>query len=355
MKPIYFIIALAALSQACVYKKSICASNPNDARCGADANVDSGALVDTGVVDGAIADAGMDGAPRDMGLDCGTLLLDVDSGMCVTCLGNNDCASFDVGSVCNTATHVCVECTASTDCHGDAGLAVCDTSTNHCVDCLMDDDCHSPAAPHCVDHMCGACANDSSCTHFADAGTPVCRADAGTCAACNPAHESVADAGECGANSCAADSWTCTATARGTSGLCAACKNDSECVTGDAGVYRCVPTTYDPGDGGVDAGTYCLVDRSSVPACPDGLPSTSSTPSLAGVVAEGGYCAPRESTTTCEAVGRSGGHCDGGVAGCGLGGVCNVNRCTYECAISVDCVDKGTTTFDCSDAGLCGY
>lgn len=80
-------------------------------------------------------------------------------GLCVECLGNDDCADGAL-RVCNTQRGECVECVGSLGCTSDRPVCVPDTST--CVECQFDVDC--PGGSVCLDQSCVQCRDNTDCT-----------------------------------------------------------------------------------------------------------------------------------------------------------------------------------------------
>jgi hypothetical protein len=93
----------------------------------------------------------------------------------IQCLNNFDCSG---NQVCSPAG-LCVECLGDQDCPLSA--PVCDTSTNRCGQCQLDTDCPTGAA-FCNQSTkrCVACVSNSQCT----VERPLCNPSNGSCVQC---------------------------------------------------------------------------------------------------------------------------------------------------------------------------
>jgi hypothetical protein len=89
--------------------------------------------------------------------------------------------------VCKADTGTCVECTGNANCASDAGIRVCNPATNTCVECNDNTHCTAdPAKAFCVNHACAGCqtAPAGSCT----GPKPMCASSggySGQCVECN--------------------------------------------------------------------------------------------------------------------------------------------------------------------------
>ena len=128
-----------------------------------------------------------------------------DTGTCVECTGDGNCAGDAGLRVCNTGTNKCVECTSNAHCPANtstsfcvnnsckgcqtAGTGACTSSAKplcatygsyvgQCVECIGNTDCKVGTNPVCDTNQCRACARDSDCTNISPAG--VCGLD-GSC------------------------------------------------------------------------------------------------------------------------------------------------------------------------------
>ena len=82
--------------------------------------------------------------------DCpGTLVCDLELGICVICVGDEDCLP---GEVCGAdlECHEQVPCTSDKDCKADA--MICDKEAGFCVECLASADCEDDL--YCLDGYC---------------------------------------------------------------------------------------------------------------------------------------------------------------------------------------------------------
>jgi hypothetical protein len=264
---------------------------------------------------------------------------------CVECTESPHCEGDT--PVCQTPSNTCVECTETEDeaCTGDTPH--CDPTTNLCVTCLQNPDCTTPSASRCdSSHTCSPCEDSDDCAHISE--KHVC--DAGTCVQCTPSTESSA----CGQTSCDPATKTCTATARGSVGICLPCLADSECIGGNQADpdQRCVPLLFQdvPRPGG-----FCLTR--GIRTCSRPYKTLITAESLSGAEPEI-YCGIAQSVTRCEAVldfvnseacpDGLDSQCgcardeDGNCIESGLGGLCRLvgldpNRCTYQCGTNDHC------------------
>jgi hypothetical protein len=101
------------------------------------------------------------------------------SGVCVECLGNDDCGA---GRVCNTFTGLCgaavVGCASDDDC--DPGT-YCDAPKGACVACLIDAHCGPDAT---CDVIAQACTVVQGCVTDDDCDGQVCNPEDNTCVEC---------------------------------------------------------------------------------------------------------------------------------------------------------------------------
>ena len=254
--------------------------------------------------------------------------------------------------VCDESDDTCVECLEEQDCTGTEKK--CDTDARACVECLGSEDCSNAAAAKCDGGACVECENNDDCGHIDGKG--VC--DNGTCVECTVAQET-----PCAGKSCNPATKSCTNTTIGSVGTCAPCLADSECSGGGTADpnARCVPMEF---DGAKRAGGFCL--RRVTKSCAQPFTVTFPSASLSGASSES-YCGIDQPNVTCEAVldlgaGRS---CVDGLdtsCGCprdaggtctspGKGGLCQTvggvaEKCTYQCATTLECPGTRVCTFD---------
>ncbi len=165
----------------------VCVACKTSAQCHGDAPVCSAAHT---CVSCAAAEAGCPSAKQ---------VCEVDSGRCVECRGDEDCAgnpekSFCVGETCVGCTAaasdacarrdpgnpaceapgVCVECASHSDCTG--GAPICDTAAHRCNPCANDAECEVlPSGPGvCVTEQDGHCAQDAEAIYVGSRGTIHC-------------------------------------------------------------------------------------------------------------------------------------------------------------------------------------
>jgi hypothetical protein len=135
--------------------------------------------------------------------DCAgpTLLLNCDPLLhrCVECGSPRDCAT---GQTCEATTHRCVgTCRESVDC--PAPSRGCDEGRRLCFACLVDQDCAGSASgPLCdkANALCVECTSNASCS----SGAPQCDRTRGRCVECLSASDCAADAPTCDPTS-----WRC--------------------------------------------------------------------------------------------------------------------------------------------------
>gem|GEM_PF-1666088 len=108
------------------------------------------------------------------------------TGVCLACNTDNDCAGNSGNPACNPVTNLCVACTAgnTTACVGI--LPLCDIGTSSCVACNGDAGSTATRAcgagsPLCrVDGSCGACTANADCSVGTHLGT-ICNSSSGAC------------------------------------------------------------------------------------------------------------------------------------------------------------------------------
>jgi hypothetical protein len=105
-------------------------------------------------------------------------------------------------------------CSTDAECSSVLATPRCDVVAGHCVACVDTSDCASAEAPVCSPtHECLSCGAAADCARFAD--RPLCDGSSGECVAC------------VGSEQCAMPHLpVCD------DGLCRACEQDSECVSG---------------------------------------------------------------------------------------------------------------------------
>ena len=110
--------------------------------------------------------------------DClGTQICDVEKGICVDCLENDDCPIDK--PVCNLTTGECGECFVSGDC--PSSKPICDILAHTCKECLAHSDCGG-ATPYCnsVSNICVNCITSANCP----SGKPFCNPGNNECSEC---------------------------------------------------------------------------------------------------------------------------------------------------------------------------
>ena len=157
-----------------------------------------------------------------------------------------DGQAFDSNNNCVPITDLdaSTTCAANTDCTDTPATPVCNTTTGLCVACLGDDDCTGADAAKCntTTNTCEACTSNSHCDSVSGLG--VC--DDGDCVQCTAADESA-----CGTYICLPTSNTCSdEIEQNKTPPCDSCVADSQCQTD----HNCVATNYM----GTANGTYCL-------------------------------------------------------------------------------------------------
>jgi len=121
-------------------------------------------------------------AAVDAGCPSATPACEADSGRCLECLGDGDCAS-PKKPVC-LAGGTCAECASSDDCKV-ATKPICAAATNICVACTSDAECVSKGIGPgvCLFHLDGHCATDGETVYVGKTPTGTCSdtsASAGT-------------------------------------------------------------------------------------------------------------------------------------------------------------------------------
>ena len=295
----------------------------------------------------------------DAGIDSG-----VDAGLCGGCEGDTP--------ACDPNTLMCVECTVADDAYCEARAQICDESSNTCVACEIEDgcctessQCTDPNASRCALDVneCAQCEGDGDCDGVTGLPASGNTCDEGVCRACTP--ESEADT--CPADkTCDPASFECTGERAGSLEVCQSCVADSEC--GEEGepsaAHRCVPMEYEgepfPGDGT----GFCL-KTFSVGGCEQPyVIRISDRPSLSDE-ALGDYCGINEALATCPAVNAlvANQSCASGEdTECPTSGLCRdvgglSDKCTYECASVVEClqdVPPGRPGSTCGSSGSGG-
>jgi hypothetical protein len=181
--------------------------------------------------DTSLVEAGGDVAPIESGGGCDncadeSLVCDVETGQCVQCVTDDECAYLG-NDVC-LSNHTC-GCTADAQCAGRAVGTRCVSTAQQCG-CDSPADCPSASAPACATaHQCG-CGSNAECA--GDAGAPgydVCDTATGLCVEC------VTDSDCTDPNNRVCDPTT---------NLCLPCRTSADCaqnvdgpVCGDLGQY----------------------------------------------------------------------------------------------------------------------
>lgn len=308
----------------------------------------------------------------DMGIEpCGgctdPLVCDEDSGECVECLVDQQCAG---GAICDQVANVCAcpqgthECDKACvpddavgtcgdrcqPCPGDPnGEAVCnvgvcelecdeglafDPASNSCVECATSNDCIDPTLPVCDEGFCSAsCTDDDDCA--GREATPICNTETGACVECSAQNTTT-----CGQFVCDSNVGECTDTLIGSLGGCQKCQFDAECADG----FACVRAEF---QGSPRADRYCYAIPDPEEGCPGGGFSTEVTRTSTQGDGPETFCSVNESLTTCEAFqdyGRQKGLCSD-MSDCGVepdDALCEPTEfsavsCTYLCDTTADC------------------
>ncbi len=149
-----------------------------------------------------------------------------DSGVCVGCQGDADCAGDSGNPICDPTRSQCSECGSPADC--GAAAPVCDRNDGKCHECLVDSDCTLPRACG-VDRKCHlACSSNVDCD---DAGKPFCDLAERDCVEC------------LGNQDCGAAAPICS------DRKCAECGVDADCRDPAAAICKgedCVECAADP-------------------------------------------------------------------------------------------------------------
>jgi hypothetical protein len=202
--------------------------------------------------------------------------------------------------VCRADTGTCVECTGNANCAGDAGIRVCNPATNRCVECNDNSNCTTdPTKGFCVNNACAGCqtAPAGSCA----GAKPLCATSGGyvgQCVEClgntdcKVATKPVCDVNQC--RGCAKD-LDCTgispALVCGLDGSCPGdssviyLQNSASCSTSSPG-NGTLATPYcssDDATAALSATRSVLLIKGNGPAYPVGpltMPSLGNTPLL---------------------------------------------------------------------------
>lgn len=123
-----------------------------------------------------------------------------DTGACLGCLADADCASIKDAPVCEPTRAQCSACASNADC--GAAAPACDLSDGKCHECLVDSNCSAPSLCG-VDRKCHAtCLLNSDCT---DVNKPICDLSSKDCVECLSGSDCPASAPACSAgNKCVA-------------------------------------------------------------------------------------------------------------------------------------------------------
>ncbi len=120
-----------------------------------------------------------------------------DTGACVGCNGDADCAASKGEPICAGARAQCSECASSADC--GAVDPVCDLNDGKCHECLVDSDCAAPRACG-VDRKCHfACSSNADCR---EPQASLCDVTSRDCVACLTNKDCTAGAPVCGEGKC---------------------------------------------------------------------------------------------------------------------------------------------------------
>lgn len=203
-----------------------------------------------------------------------------EDGLCVACLGGDDCAADT--PVCSA--HACVACTDSEGCGGDSPICL----DGLCVQCVGSEDC-SGDTPICVDSACVQCAAAGDCGDAApiceDNVCRRCRADAECASDVCDEEEGVCldqDAVLYVARNGAANSM-CTREA-----LCSSFGRALDLVSGTRNVIKAAPGTY---TGSIE------IDGITVTILADGATVQPAAENLTAVSVSGGADATIEGLT----------------------------------------------------------
>ena len=261
----------------------------------------------------------------------------------------------------------CVQCTAGEQAYCTARDQVCDVENQVCVDCLDDTQCTAPSASRCDldNNACAECQTAAQCDDVEGLPASDNACDDGVCRECTPETE----AETCpDSKSCDPETNTCTDTTVGSLAVCDECIADSEC--GDEGepseAYKCVPMYY-PNDQTrfPDEETGFCLKVFSLGGCEQPYAiRINDRPSLSDDQKRS-YCGINESLATCPAVRAlvENETCPSGEdTECPTSGICRdvgglSNRCTYLCAIVVECLENvpdGRPGSTCGSSGSGG-
>lgn len=302
----------------------------------------------------------------------GRVLCDTSSNQCVRCVNSGDCSSADAAA-CGAAKE-CGPCVSGADCLGSVpGKPVCKQAdggtfaVNTCVQCDSDSDCGSVNRSRCVNNVCEACVVDGDCAGVSSGGIPreTCLAvDGGDnlCVDCaldslddSQLEDSKRERGCDGSVSCDPATLLCTATLKGSVGICEPCVSDSEC----AAEHRCIEMFF----GAVSQGGRCMKVLDTGCANPYRAPSiTTASFSAAPSAAYCGINQTGPDATSCEAVMAlvddtscdNAGAPDASLCG-GEGARCETvnggqRRCTYSCSTGLVCPADA----NCDSDDYCG-
>ncbi len=122
------------------------------------------------------------------------------SGACVACLSHGDC-SGDTPICEGGACVACGDAAAGKCGERDAALSVCQSNTGRCVGCVANADCANATSPICRNNTCAGCVSDPECVAAKGAEPGVCLAHLdGRCAAAADVVYAKNDPGTCSDN-----------------------------------------------------------------------------------------------------------------------------------------------------------
>jgi len=155
-----------------------------------------------------------------------------ESGACVGCQVDSDCAATPKTPICEPTRAQCSECRSDRDC--GAAAPACDLNDGKCHECLVDANC--PRSTLCgVDRKChSACVSNADCS---EPGKPFCEPASKDCVACLvdancPQAEPVCSSGKCQA--CLIDGDCTDPTLPICKGdTCVQCDKDDDCTDPD--------------------------------------------------------------------------------------------------------------------------
>lgn len=221
-----------------------------------DVDVDGGAAIDARPLDAAGTCGGDDDCVSARARFCV-------QGLCVSCRTSTECSG---GTPVCSAGHACVSC-AGVDAGCPAGVPACEVDSGRCVECVGDGECAGKAGrSFCVNRQCAPCSAAAAAACAArDPSKPVCLAGGacGECAGsadCTVARKPICDTGTGTCSACTADSQ-CQAKGNG-AGVCLA---DGHCATTAETIYVGRTATGSCSDTAMNAGSalspFCSADK----------------------------------------------------------------------------------------------